>query len=289
MNVRVALIFTTEGRPVPFAFVYAMQIPRLVMCLKLRAHKPALPCTASLQGMSMAEAWGQYFAHEFRIEPNRFVGEHELRFDPCDTEVHILPSLQFMGGGRVVSNADLVPLHEFPAGKDGPEHEEESAGHDVMSKISPDLMDKHPWLAKFAAVSKPHSVGERSQSSSSGCKARVEVEPLDEEQAIAAFDALREKRVELAASGPDELPHDFTLQILGGSWTQAHKGVPFDAVKARAATPSARAWAKQYGLNAEASFAFRKYGERVATMLATAWNHQMQFFLTSLYRMVPVI
>lgn len=71
---------------------------------------------------------------------------------------------------------------------------------------------------------------------------------------------------------------DFTTKILGGEWTRTHKKKAFDAAIGIAVGGAPRAWCRKYGLNIEASFAFKKYGNDAATAMALEWCRRMQHF-----------
>lgn len=71
---------------------------------------------------------------------------------------------------------------------------------------------------------------------------------------------------------------DFTTKILGSKWTRIHKRVAADATVGLASRGAPQQWARQYGLNIEASFAYSKYGEEEAGILALEWCKLMQHF-----------
>ena len=71
---------------------------------------------------------------------------------------------------------------------------------------------------------------------------------------------------------------DFSTSILGGAWATKHRHVEADAIKVAARGRVCNEWCVAYGLPRQASFAFRKYGEREATRLAAFWARRMQHF-----------
>ena len=64
-----------------------------------------------------------------------------------------------------------------------------------------------------------------------------------------------------------------------GAWAKKHRHVEADAIKVAARGRVCNEWRVAYGLPRQASFAFKKYGEREATRLAAFWARRMQHFL----------
>ena len=95
-------------------------------------------------------------------------------------------------------------------------------------------------------------------------------EPLTDEAIDAVWSSLEAKRREWDLEGL-EVGDEFTTSILGGKWTKENKGQVYDAIKSQAKKGLASAWCRQYGLNVEASFSFRKFGEEAAKSMAIEW------------------
>ena len=106
--------------------------------------------------------------------------------------------------------------------------------------------------------------------------------PLSDEQIEKAWLELEAKRRQWDLEGLDQ-GEDFTTKILGGRWTREHKGRSYDAIIGIASKGAASDWCRQYGLNIEASFSYRKYGEGPASSMAVHWCKRMQHFF-NLYK-----
>ena len=100
---------------------------------------------------------------------------------------------------------------------------------------------------------------------------------VEEDEIEVAYAALEEKRREWELECETSATYFYT-SILGGRWTKVHKKKAFDCIigKARGGAPTT--WARRYGLNVEASFAFSKYGDAAASSLALEWCSRMQYF-----------
>ena len=55
-------------------------------------------------------------------------------------------------------------------------------------------------------------------------------------------------------------------------------GVAFDSVKAYARAKDVKTWCRRYGLQDAATYAFREYGDELASVLSLAWCHRMQWY-----------
>ena len=101
------------------------------------------------------------------------------------------------------------------------------------------------------------------------------VVPYDWETRVA--DELAAARAELAGDLDVHGP-DFYIELRGGRWTDAHRGVAYDVVRGKAATATVEHWCRLFSLRFSASFAIARYGMSSASRLAACWKHRMQFF-----------
>ena len=72
---------------------------------------------------------------------------------------------------------------------------------------------------------------------------------------------------------------DFCVHVLGGEWTQRHRGVAADAIQGRARGQEAVQWCRLHGLPQSSRHSIREFTEERAAILARAWCSKMQHFI----------
>lgn len=143
-------------------------------------------------------------------------------------------------------------------------------------------MAAHPWLQSFlgdqekvASKTTRGGVGGAGQGDHGGIDvgegAKDEVE-LDHD---AVFTLLYQKRALLDLEAPKTSPQ-FSVVLLGGSWTAKHLHVAFDALKGRAANSEVETWCVRFGFQKSMRFSLLAYGEATAQVLANSWCLAMQ-------------
>ena len=103
---------------------------------------------------------------------------------------------------------------------------------------------------------------------------------LEELDTAALFDELRARRESVVDAEAEDGPHrDFTVRVLGGDWTLAHKGVPYDTFKASVVGGSlADGWCRAHLLATSSSYACARFGDEGAQIAAAAWCQMMQYY-----------
>ena len=140
--------------------------------------------------------------------------------------------------------------------------------------MNPDLLQMYPWLEKYSRQARPDTA-QRDHEALEADRNPVELPLLDEDVLAAAWASLEARRQEWADEEVVRTP-DFETFIRGGARIQATLGVPYDCIISRACSDESRSWIQGYFVTKTAAFAYRKYGERAAHMLAMGWCHKMQ-------------
>jgi hypothetical protein len=99
---------------------------------------------------------------------------------------------------------------------------------------------------------------------------------LDEDVVVQTWALLEARRQEWAE---EDVVHttDFDTYIRGGLYVQANRGQAYDCIFSRPCSEAGRSWNVLYCAHKSSSFAYKKYGEVAANMLAMGWCHKMQY------------
>ena len=261
-------------------FVYAVQQPALVCFQELtelpnpRLFPVAVP---GIRRVCAPRAPAFRFSHEqgkFAWGKDIVIGDgHKL---------DVLTCMRNEGEAVTVSFGRLIEWDDFTFGLDQPgpepaiapdEDDEESegtdaeAGSETEGQSMADMIFENPWLADRWAESErlDDGMSEGKDVGSAGGKKGGIV--LDEARIAAVWEAVIAKRREFAAEelAPQEY---FKTSILGGAWTEQHKGVPFDSVMCFASGRQVVAWCTKYHVQKSKRFGFRGHGEAEAHALA---------------------
>ena len=269
-----ALVLRKEGQEQAFAFLYGVKSPYSAAFLPLRKQETILPASAGCSPTATWQAVEDLFEHQYTVVWGNFVFERDLPTDEL-TSLWVLPHLVFLGRDSVASHASMVPLEEFV----GPLPESQPltaprAARAPHAAVDQELLAQFPWLAECVGA----TASDRAASRAAGATETSEgPAPLEEDEALLVFQALDEKRRDWAGE-EYEVHESFKTSIGGGSWTQAHLGVPFDCVRGAAVSKEAQQRCTLRHLPRTASFAFGKFGDALASGLALYYCQRLQYF-----------
>ena len=266
-----AFLFTTAGEIKAYLFLFAKLSPMSATFAPLTFTQPTSPCLELVTDAERSGLLSSYCEFEFEVEWGKFATESDI-FVGEATEIAVLPQCFMPEGSLVRSHCDLVPLTLMAAGPEPPCGKGERA-----RDADPDLVARHPWLAQYMKPPADAAKGGTTSDGLGDLPVDADAHPLDDEEIDAAFEALRRKRLEWADFG-GVADGDFVTTILGGGWTAANRGVAFDSVKAYARAKDVKTWCRRYGLQDAATYAFREYGDELASVLSLAWCHRMQWY-----------
>lgn len=186
----------------------------------------------------------------------------------------------WLGGLHVGADEEWCPFSKVVAALGL--HEENAA---TTSRAPPkkrhtpnaDLVLENPWLLDLLGdPSGGVPAGARAaSSSSSSAEAQAEPDPLTPNEIEDVFDALHARRAEFATVAQSS--DGFSRTVLGGRWTQQHRGVAHDSYRGQACTKQSKEWALAHGLPASATFSLAKYGVETCAVLVQYWTDKMNF------------
>lgn len=270
------LVGVVNGLSKAFSILYAMQKPLLVALSPLLPAQRVMP---PFRTMPIAEqrAWLEnHFANEFRVQLGVSQLHDTVVFDEGE-DLEVITQAKYLPGLRLCSHLDPTPLEDFCASlpKAAAKKAASSSTEAADPTLDPDMLKMYPWLEKYAK----HEPGGGSEASppTAGVQTNMPETPeLDEELVQKVWALLEERRQEWAE---EDVVHttDFETFIRGGAWVQSHTGSAYDCIIGRPCTEPARAWIQQFFPTKTAAFAYKKYGEQAANMLALAWCHRMQY------------
>lgn len=270
-----ALLGTITGEPKAFAILFAMQRPLLVALSPLLPVDRTMPAFKDLPLASQFEFLAGRYDNEYQAVFGHSLFHGDLAFD-APGELEVLPHMQYMPGSRVVSHFDAIPLAAFCASlpKAAARKAAKPASEAEPTAMDPDLLKMYPWLEKYNRdLSSEHA--EAPHVAQTLATHIPELPEIDDDMVLKTWALLEARRQEWAE---EDVVHttDFETFIRGGAWIQAHRGTAFDCIIARPCTEAARAWIQRYFPTKTAAFAYKKYGEESANMLALGWCHRMQ-------------
>ena len=132
------------------------------------------------------------------------------------------------------------------------------------------------WLEKYARRASSQEAGADTLSPQTSNEDLALPLLLDEEVVVETWALLEARRQEWAEEDIVRTT-DFETFIRGGAHTQATVGTPYDCIIARPCSEAARSWVQAFFFTKTAAFAYKKYGETAANMLAMGWCHKMQY------------
>jgi hypothetical protein len=141
------------------------------------------------------------------------------------------------------------------------------------------LLEKYPWLQPFLAEDVPSAEENAASSNEPPNPEFVPAGTLSDQELEAVYIALSQQRRACEGEAMQAINH-FKTSIIGGPWTFANRGVAFDAIKASPKHPESMAWTRKYFPTAQASFAYRKYGDEACSALALLWCRRMEYFFS---------
>ena len=225
-------------------------------------------------------------AYRFSCEYSKYVWGKDI-FIGDGHQLQVLTSMCYEGDEMVHSYGRLIEWDHFVHGLEQPapvvvpveaEEESDSAAEDeVPQQTMADMIFENPWLADRWAE---HDQLDEDMSDCEGMKPPSKKEAgikLDDDRVAAVWAALSAKRMGYAA---EELaPQDyFKTSILGGAWTEQHKGVPFDSAMCFSSGGRVVRWCTMFHVQKTKRFGFRGHGEAEAYALARYCAHVMSYY-----------
>ena len=263
----------SDGSERDYLFIYATQNPMHAEFAPLQRIDLPHPCVST--GTQILAALDQHFDHSYTMQWGMPMCAKQIAFD-VTTKIFVLPQVGFIQGNTLASHSEPIPLLEFVKslmqGGVKPAPKASSSG---APKLEASLLEEFPWLSAYVADGYVRSGG--SGSSGQGGQVGPREVTMDDEAIDKAFEILNSKRQGMAVH-EELMVEGFKISLLGGAWTQQHKGVACDAVKAYASGKAAKAWCATYALPKDATFAIRKYGEHEAHALALEWCRRLEYF-----------
>ena len=305
-----ALRFTDAGGSFHFYLIlYARQSPFVVGLAPLQVAGRALRVEEPTFIQDFLA--GAHFQHEFLWRPGVVTCDDGVAFgDECD--IQVLPEVTFGHGYLCSSHSDWHPFRDFVLALDGPEAPRGAKKarkaakpkgfvvEEQDSATQASMLDELPWLRKYvgahdgatgasssASVEWPtfstgrdDAVADDGGAASAGISsARGMSFPVDGDAAIQdVFDTLERERAEWGVDRESQRGSAFRVQMAGGVWTKAHKGVEADCFRAIASGAQAERFCTQFGLNKSSRHAISTFGPRAACILASAWAHRMSYY-----------
>lgn len=272
------LRFQGPERSQYFLFVYAVKNPELVVLAPLREVIAAMPCFV---GLPLAHVWLAQKLHvrrRFAFNFGRFTLHNEVVIEG-ETQLHVLPHVHFTRRGHVGTDGDEVPWADFTEGfQVRVATETRAAASDLSAHPDAAVLLAHPWLQGHFDQVKGGNTAKVGARPSGGGRPRDDTQgELDDDAAEHAFAELEKKRREWEAAPVPHMP-DFVTKIRGGAWTAARTGSATDSVRGEARGQDAIAWCVSRGVPKTATFAFTRYTEGGAGVLAREWCRRMQWY-----------
>ena len=271
-----AILGLVGGQPKAFALLYAMQRPFLAALCPMDQLSKTMPLFKEMSLEQQKEFLQDSFLHEFASGVGTSVLHHGVAFDDAEA-LQVITDLVFLPGHRVCSDSSAVPLKVFCASL--PKASATKASSSTSEAESPvalnlDLLQMYPWLEKYSRQASRAAVEEHAAMETD--KDSVELPLADEEVLLETWAVLEARRQEWA---DEEVVRttDFETFIRGGAHVRETSGVPYDCIISRPCSEVARSWVQGYFATKTAAFAYKRYGEQAAHMLAIGWCHKMQY------------
>ena len=275
-----ALAFETDTEHLYFAFLFAMRSPLVAALLPLEKIDVVLPARSSAE-----EAAGLY-RHTclptcaFKAHWGKVVFSGEVETTDA-TKVSVVRDLVHTHQGQCESYWDSVPLDEYLGDLYQVAQAKAHQAKDLPKGTPTDpaelpLLDKYPWLQPFLAGDDPSAEKNAASSNEPPTPEFVPAGTLSDQELEAVYIALARQRRACEGEAMQAINH-FKTSIIGGAWTFANRGVAFDAIKANPKHPESMAWTRKYFPTAQASFAYRKYGDQACSALALLWCRRMEY------------
>ena len=199
-------------------------------------------------------------------------------------DIEVLRGLVHVGGRIVASDSDWLPLvvvlRSLPAR--GTPLSSSSSSSAPRAKEIETLLEQYPFLEGLIAEQEAQRRRASHLPGADMSVAREVIDSIDLEEldTAALFDELRARRASVVSAEAEDGPgDDFTVRVLGGEWTLAHKGVPYDTFKASVVSGGlAEGWCRAHLLATSASYACARFGDEGALICATAWCQMLQYY-----------
>ena len=276
-----AIEFETDVGRKAYAFMFAMQNPlhaQFSELVEVNACQSVVTVTPANWDQEWLETWNRRFVVTF----SQSVPWHHLPRLPI-ANITVLRGLVFVSKCDVVTDDDGVSMAQFI--EEMPRQVAVTGavqiGGGANGAARPpswlsDLLEKHPWLAgSFEEEAAAAACIKRDEKMAESPMA----EPVGDEELELAWDELRMAREAMLLAEGAHHAADFTVKLLGGAWTRAHREVAFDAVRAapRRFGP-AEVFLTRFGITPSARFEISAYGIESAKVLANTWCTKMQHY-----------
>lgn len=260
-----------------FRFAWAMQNP---LVLGLVCCDPAPLLARALQPseiMGRADVWDM----EYQLLPTRLKFSDRVG-DLCpEASVEVKQVSTIMSGFIIGTDCEWQSFDKALATMGIQGIPATSARAPPQKKQSPDpaLVTQNPWLLDLlgglgsSVSSAPRAV----RSPAPVAENDLGDEPLPQDAVEAAFDALHQRRAEVAGADA-AVAQGFAWTVLGGKWTLQHRGVAFDSYRGQASSKAAKEWAASHHLQASSTFSLAKYGPEICGVLVQCWTDKMNHF-----------
>jgi hypothetical protein len=272
-----AILGPVGGESRAFVVLFATQKPLEVALSPLHRVHRVMPDFGNMP-LPDQRAWVQkHFDHDFSVQFGvSQLYSHGLFDEGGDIEV--FTSGVYLHGPRFCSHFDPIPLDEFCASLPRATEKKRASSNQQTQKdrMDPELLRMYPWLEKYESQNSPGH-HDRPFGASGPELPTVETPELDEELVRKTWELLEQRRREWAEEDNVHTT-DFETFIRGGKWVQTHAGTAYDCIIGRPCSEPAREWVQMYFQNKTAAFAYKRYGEEAANMLALGWCHRMQYF-----------
>lgn len=267
------------GAVAPYLVLYAYKSPFFLAMVALRRASKVFDHSVE-PPLPAQDLRCDNYDHNFQIVSGHFVTMADSCFLGA-IKFWVLPAVVFLPGSMVASHASNVSLAQYVKGMQevATKRDKQNAGSSTKrnTNIYPSVLAAHPWIQKLIGAKATTDPKAHTGSVVGGPQENDPPDPLTDAATDQVFQDLQHKRAEWELD-TDELV-DFETHVRGGAWTARQSGIVCDCIVGRACTEVARSWIKTYALQSMSSYAFRKFGETVASTLAQGWAHKMQWLM----------
>lgn len=270
------IVVDTGGAPQYYKFLYATQSPQYASFSKLDLVEYLHP-PCRITGKNWSDVTAGVFKLHFTVDfgsPTSWTALAALQAD----SLSVLPHMFHVHGDRVGVDGDPVPWRRFVADLPGlvPPAAAQSSGGSAAPKQTPS--DAPAWLTSFSESQsrRPCHTQPLANDTQEDTDRSL---PLDDDALNDILNELHQAR-EAWALKDDVRTEDFRVAILGGAWTKKNLRVSIDAYKGMSRTSEADAWYRRLGLKLSARYDVSVYGAALASTLASAWCHRVQYYFS---------
>lgn len=258
-----------------FKFVYAMQNPVFFAMLSLEYIErpeagdiPGAACPSEAfewTGVFRCTSWDMLFSDSGALDDVR-------------SQVYVCMDSTHVGGDRYLAAGQWVPIEFLLLRLPWPDRSKGVAADvEPAERMAASVDNLPPWVEEELLwdPSNWKCLEDAGKCPHERAKEKVSAETcVDVDDVI---DELVEKRKDIGMAAI--ACTDFKIVVRGGRYTKANFGVPYDSIRAEAASSLAREFCASYNMQKSATYALRSYGEAFCLVLANSWASRMQQFL----------